>query len=161
MKTFYLKEKFWSWTDDFYVTDDRGQACYQVKGSFFKWAKEFTLLDLANRPVARVKNHLLSFLPRFTIELANGQRFLLEKKLSWWRARYEVAGLGLKVKGDLLAMNFTLTKYGQEIAKVKQEWFKMTHSYRVKVHDDQYSSLVLALVIAIEYVKDSQISRKA
>lgn len=158
MTTFYVREKFLSLGGDFYIKDESGQSCYQVKGSLLKWVKEFRLLDKNDRPVAKLKKQLFTILPCFKLRLADGQELMIQKKWTWFRPRYEVKGLGIKVQGDLLEMNFSLTRKGQTIATVKQEWFKMTHSYRVTVHDDQYSALALALVIAIDYVKDNQVT---
>lgn len=53
-------------------------------------------------------------------------------------------------------MDFVLRKNGQEIARISQEWLRMTSTYNVEVYEDSYAGLVISLVIAIDYVKEQQ-----
>lgn len=153
MKQFYIKQKFWSLSGKFLVKDSQDLPCYQVTGSLLKWFKEFIICDMAEREVAFIKQRFSWFLPRFDISLASGATFSLQKEFTWFKPRYRIEGLDLVVQGDFWDMDFTLTKDGRTIAVINQEWFKLTSTYQVTVHEDDYADLVVALVIAIDYVK--------
>ncbi len=53
-------------------------------------------------------------------------------------------------------MDFELVQNGQSIARISQEWFRMTSTYQIEVYDDDYADLVISLVIAIDYVKEME-----
>lgn len=161
MKKFYIKQKFWSLAGKFQVKDQHDQPHYEVAGSLLKWLKEFTITDMAGQEVARIKRQWTWFLPRFTITLASGDQFALQKEFSWFRPRYRIEGLDMVVQGDFWDMDFTLKKDGRKIADINQEWFRLTSTYQVTVHEEAYSDLVIALVIAIDYVKETEAAASA
>lgn len=156
MVQFYIKQKFWSWGGKFFVKDQQDQPHYEVTGSVLKWLKEFQITDLAGRDVAHIKKEWTWFLPRFTIRLSTGEAFYLQKEFTWFRPKYHIEGLDMVVQGDFWDMDFTLVKDGQIVATINQEWFRMTSTYQVTVHEEKYSDLVIALVIAIDYVKEME-----
>lgn len=156
MKTFHIKQKFWSLSGKFLVKDSQDQPCYQVTGSLLRWFKEFTICDMAEQEVAFIKEKFSWFLPRFAISLASGQEFFLQKEFTWFKPRYHIEGLDMVIQGNFWDMDFTLTKNGETIAVINQEWFKLTSTYQVTVHDEAYADLVVALVIAIDYVKEKE-----
>jgi uncharacterized protein YxjI len=154
MKVFEIKQKFWSLGGRFIIKDQDDQPCYEVEGSFLKWFKEFTIRNQAGQEVAFIKRQFSWFLSQFTVDLADGSHFVIHKEFTLFKPRYYIEGLDMVVQGDFWDMNFTLTKDGQTIADIKQYWFMLTSTYQVTVHDDNYCDLVLALVIAIDYVKE-------
>ena len=62
----------------------------------------------------------------------------------------------MEVQGNFWDMNFQLYQNGQAIARIDQEWLKLTSTYNIQVFDDAYCDLVISLVIAIDYVKEQQ-----
>ncbi|TWT12405.1 LURP-one-related/scramblase family protein [Streptococcus sp. sy004] len=154
MKTFYIKEKMWSLGCDFKVEDETGQLAYRVKGSVFQWFKTFTFTNHKGRNVAKLKQGLSLILPKFNLTFADGRQVMIKKNWSWFGARYQIVGLDLSVEGDIWDKNYSLYKNGQLVAQIKQEWFKMTSTYQIKVHDESYSDEVVALAIVIDYIKE-------
>ena len=90
MRTFLVKQKFRLGGERFDIKDDRGNISYQVEGSFFKIPKTFTIYDADNQKVSEISKEVLTFLPRFEIQLTNGDHFYIRKKLTFWKDKYEV-----------------------------------------------------------------------
>jgi len=96
----------------------------------------------------------LTLLPRFEIQLRDGSSFVIRKKLTFWRDKYEFDNLGLRIEGNIWDLNFKLLDdRDQLIAEIKKELFHLTSTYNVTVLEDAYADLVISLCVAIDYVE--------
>ena len=154
MKTFLVKQKFRLGGERFDIKDDRGVVNYQVEGSFFQIPKTFTIYDAYGEQVSEISKEFFTLLPRFTIQLRNGSNFVIRKKLTFWRDKYEFDDLGLRIEGNIWDLNFKLLDdRDQVIAEIRKEMFHLTSTYNVTVYEDSYADLVISLCVAIDYVE--------
>ena len=154
MKTFLVKQKFRLGGERFDIKDDRGVVNYQVEGSFFQIPKTFTIYDAYGEQVSEISKEFFTLLPRFTIQLRNGSNFVIRKKLTFWRDKYEFDDLGLRIEGNIWDLNFKLLDdRDQVIAEIRKEIFHLTSTYNVTVYEDSYADLVISLCVAIDYVE--------
>ena len=154
MKTFLVKQKFRLGGERFDIKDDRGVVNYQVEGSFFQIPKTFTIYDAYGEQVSEISKEFFTLLPRFTIQLRDGSNFVIRKKLTFWRDRYEFDDLGLRIEGNIWDLNFKLLDgRDQLVAEIRKEIFHLTSTYTVTVYEDSYADLVISLCVAIDYVE--------
>jgi len=154
MKTFLVKQKFRLGGERFDIKDDRGVVNYQVEGSFFQIPKTFTIYDAYGEQVSEISKEFFTLLPRFTIQLRNGSNFVIRKKFTFWRDRYEFDNLGLRIEGNIWDLNFKLLDdRDQLVAEIRKEIFHLTSTYTVTVYEDSYADLVISLCVAIDYVE--------
>ena len=154
MKTFLVKQKFRLGGERFDIMDDRGVVNYQVEGSFFQIPKTFTIYDAYGEQVSEISKEFFTLLPRFTIQLRNGSNFVIRKKLTFFRDKYEFDDLGLRIEGNIWDLNFKLLDdRDQVIAEIRKEIFHLTSTYTVTVYEDSYADLVISLCVAIDYVE--------
>ena len=154
MKTFLVKQKFGLGGERFDIKDDRGVVNYQVEGSFFQIPKTFTIYDAYGEQVSEISKEFFTLLPRFTIQLRNGSNFVIRKKLTFFRDKYEFDNLGLRIEGNIWDLNFKLLDdRDQVIAEIRKEIFHLTSTYTVTVYEDSYADLVISLCVAIDYVE--------
>ena len=154
MKTFLVKQKFRLGGERFDIKDDRGVVNYQVEGSFFQIPKTLTIYDAYGEQVSEISKEFFTLLPRFTIQLRNGSNFVIRKKLTFWRDKYEFDNLGLRIEGNIWDLNFKLLDdRDQVIAEIRKEIFHLTSTYTVTVYEDSYADLVISLCVAIDYVE--------
>ena len=154
MKTFLVKQKFRLGGERFDIKDDRGVVNYQVEGSFFQIPKTFTIYDAYGEKVSEISKEFFTLLPRFTIQLRNGSSFVIRKKLTFFRDKYEFDDLGLRIEGNIWDLNFKLLDdRDQVIAEIRKEIFHLTSTYTVTVYEDSYADLVISLCVAIDYVE--------
>ena len=154
MKTFLVKQKFRLGGERFDIKDDRGVVNYQVEGSFFQIPKTFTVYDAYGEQVSEISKEFFTLLPRFTIQLRNGSNFVIRKKLTFFRDKYEFDNLGLRIEGNIWDLNFKLLDdRDQVIAEIRKEIFHLTSTYTVTVYEDSYADLVISLCVAIDYVE--------
>ena len=154
MKTFLVKQKFRLGGERFDIKDDREVVNYQVEGSFFQIPKTFTIYDAYGEQVSEISKEFFTLLPRFTIQLRNGSNFVIRKKLTFWRDKYEFDDLGLRIEGNIWDLNFKLLDdRDQLVAEIRKEIFHLTSTYTVTVYEDSYADLVISLCVAIDYVE--------
>ena len=154
MKTFLVKQKFRLGGERFDIKDDREVVNYQVEGSFFQIPKTFTIYDAYGEQVSEISKEFFTLLPRFTIQLRNGSNFVIRKKLTFFRDKYEFDNLGLRIEGNIWDLNFKLLDdRDQVIAEIRKEIFHLTSTYTVTVYEDSYADLVISLCVAIDYVE--------
>ena len=154
MKTFLVKQKFRLGGERFDIKDDKGVVNYQVEGSFFQIPKTFTIYDAYGEQVSEISKEFFTLLPRFTIQLRNGSNFVIRKKLTFWRDKYEFDNLGLRIEGNIWDLNFKLLDdRDQLVAEIRKEIFHLTSTYTVTVYEDSYADLVISLCVAIDYVE--------
>lgn len=154
MKTFLVKQKFRLGGERFDIKDDRGVVNYQVEGSFFQIPKTFTIYDAYGEQVSEISKEFLTLLPRFNIQLRDGSNFVIRKKLTFFRDKYEFDDLELRIEGNIWDLNFKLLDdRDQVIAEIKKEIFHFTSTYNVTVFEDSYADLVISLCVAIDYVE--------
>ena len=154
MKTFLVKQKFRLGGERFDIKDDRGVVNYQVEGSFFQIPKTFTIYDAYGEQVSEISKEFFTLLPRFTIQLRNGSSFVIRKKLTFFRDKYEFDDLGLRIEGNIWDLNFKLLDdRDQVIAEIRKDIFHLTSTYTVTVYEDSYADLVISLCVAIDYVE--------
>ena len=154
MKTFLVKQKFRLGGERFDIKDDRGVVNYQVEGSFFQIPKTFTVYDAYGEQVSEISKEFFTLLPHFNIQLRNGSNFVIRKKLTFFRDKYEFDHLGLRIEGNIWDLNFKLLDdRDQLIAEIRKEIFHLTSTYTVTVYEDSYADLVISLCVAIDYVE--------
>lgn len=154
MKTYLVKQKFRLGGERFDIKNDLGMVEYQVEGSFLKIPKTFTIYDVAGEQVSEIRKEVLTFLPRFKIQLSNGDSFYIRKKLTFWKDKYEFDNLGLRIEGNVWDLNFKLLDdRDQLVAEISKQVFTLTSTYQVAVYEEKYANLVISLCLAIDYVE--------
>ncbi len=153
MKQLYIKQKVFSLSGKFTVKDQQEKDIYYVEGSFMKIPKTFSIRDENKNEIALITKKVLSFLPKFFVEI-NGQEVLtIKKEFSFFKARYNIEAAGMEVLGNWWDMDFQVLQNGKVIGKVNKEWFTWGDSYKVQILNEELETIVIALVIAIDCVK--------
>ena len=154
MRKFLVKQKFRLGGERFDIKDELGNIAYQVEGSFFKLPKTFTIYDAAGEQISEISKEMVTFMPRFEIQLSNGDSFYIRKKLTFFRDKYEFDNFGLRIEGNFRELNLKrMVDRDQVIAEIAKELFHLTSTYTVTVYEESYADLVISLCVAIDYVE--------
>lgn len=153
-KQLYIKQKVFSIGEKFTVKDQEENDVYFVEGSFMKVPKTFSIMNTARDEVATVTKKVFSFLPKFLVEV-NGQEVLtIKKEISFFKARYTIDAVGIEIRGNWWDMNFQVERHGEVVGKVSKVWFSWGDSYKVEILDEAMETIMIAIVVAIDCVKD-------
>lgn len=151
-----IKEKVFSWTDTFTVTDEAGNDRYYVSGELFSFGKKLHVTDTEGREVAYVEQHIWSFLPRYRV-LVNGEQIAeVVRAFSFFTPRYTVNGPGWEAVGDFWQHAYTVHRYGIPVVSIQKEWCTWGDSYVLNYDRPEDEVTALALVLAIDCAVEAQ-----
>lgn len=65
------------------------------------------------------------------------------------------------LKGKIFDMNFEIFKGDDLIGEIEKTFFAMTDTYRLTVHDENYTEALLALTLCLNNIKDTDRANSA
>ena len=153
---YVMKEKFWSWGDDFAIKDEDGHDAFFVDGSAFSFGDKLSFQDMQGNELAFIDQKLLSWGPTYEVFRDGRQMAVVKKKLfTFLRCKFEIDVPGpddLGAQGSFLDHEYTFQRHGRTVAEVSKRWFSWTDTYGIDVHDDEDDLLVLTAAVVIDLV---------
>jgi uncharacterized protein YxjI len=152
----YIKEKVFSWGDQFTVKDEYGYDKYFVEGEVFSWGKKLHLYDSAGREVAFIKQELWTFMPQYHVFCNGHEVATIRKEFTFLFPRYVIDGLDWLIDGSFMAHDYEITKAGNPIVCIRKEWMTWGDTYELDISDSQQEIIALAVVLTIDCVLAAQ-----
>jgi uncharacterized protein YxjI len=153
---YVLKQKFWSWGDDFRIQDADGKDVFFVDGRAFSWGDKLSFQDMEKNELAFIRQKLLAWGPTYEIEVHGRLVAVVKKKLfTLLRCKFTVDVPGpedLEAQGSFLDHEYTVEREGREIAQVSKRWFSWTDTYGVDIVSGEDDVLILATAVVIDMV---------
>ena len=162
---YVLRQKFWSWGDDFKIRDAEGHDVFFVDGRAFSWGDKLSFQDLQGRELAFIRQKLLSWGPTYYIE-REGRVFAEVRKhlFTFFRCKFTVDVPGpddLEAQGSFLDHEYTFERSARTVATVSKRWFSMSDTYGVEIADGEDVVLILASAVVIDMVCHQETQRKS
>ena len=152
----YIKEKVFTWNDQFSVMDAEGLPKYTVEGEIFSWGKKLHVYDRNGAEVAFIKQELFTFLPRFTV-YSNGREIAqVQREFSFLFPKYSIQGLGWEIDGSFWEHDYQITQRGLPIVTITKEWMTWGDSYELDIRNPADEIIALAVVLTIDCVQEQQ-----
>jgi len=153
---YLLKQKFWSWGDDFRIQDADGRDAFFVDGRAFSWGDKLSFQDMQKNELAFIRQKLLAWGPTYEIEV-HGRLVAIVKKrfFTFLRCKFTVDVPGpddLEAQGSFLDHEYTFTRQGREVAEVSKKWFSWTDTYGVDIAQGEDDVLILATAVVVDMV---------
>jgi uncharacterized protein YxjI len=153
---YVMKQKFWSWGDDFRIRDADGKDAFFVDGRAFSWGDKLSFQDMQGKELAFIRQKLLAWGPTYEITSGGNLVAVVKKKLfTLLRCRFTVDVPGpddLEAQGSFLDHEYTFERHGQTVAQVSKQWFSWTDTYGVDVANGEDEVLILASTVVIDMV---------
>ena len=150
-----IKEKFWSWGNDFTITDQHGRDVYQVDGKAFSWGDQLSFQDMQGRELAFISQKLMSFKPRYKIVIDGREFAEVVKEFSWFKQKFTLDVPGpndYAIEGSFWQHEFTFTRSGQQVATISKSYWGWTDSYGVDITEGEDDVAILCACIVIDQV---------
>lgn len=151
----YIKEKVFTWGDQFTVKDERGNDRYVVEGEVFSWGKKLHVYDMIGREVAFIKQEVWSFLPRYYVFCGDRQVAEIKKEFTFFFPKYRIDGLGWEIDGSFMAHEYEITQSGRTIVSISKEWMTWGDSYELNITNPSDEIVALAVVLTIDCVMEA------
>ena len=151
----YIKEKVFTWGDQFTVKDERGNDKYVVEGEVFSWGKKLHVYDMTGREVAAIRQEVWSFLPRYYVFCGDRQVAEIKKEFTFFFPKYRTDGLGWEIDGSFMAHEYEITQSGRTIVSIRKEWMTWGDSYELNITNPSDEIVALAVVLTIDCVMEA------
>ena len=151
----YIKEKVFTWGDQFTVKDEDGNDQYVVEGEVFSWGKKLHVYDMTGREVAFIKQEVWSFLPRYYVFCGDRQVAEIQKEFTFFFPKYRIDGLGWEIDGSFMAHEYEITQSGRTIVSISKEWMTWGDSYELNITNPSDEIVALAVVLTIDCVMEA------
>ena len=153
---YLMKQKLFSWGDDFTIKNEAGGDVFFVDGKAFSIGNKLSFQDMQKGELAFIRQKLLSWGPTYEIT-RNGVLAAVVKKhlFTLLRCRFTIDVPGpddLEAQGNFLDMEYIFTRAGQTVAEVSKRWFSWTDTYGVDVQEGEDDVLILASTVVIDMV---------
>jgi len=151
---YLMKQKLFSWGDDFLIKDENGRDVFFVDGKAFSLGDQLSFQDMAGNELSFIKQKLLSWGPTYEIHRDGQLCAVVKKKLfTFFTCRFTVDVPGpddLEAEGDFLDHEYTFTRSGERVAGVSKQWFSWTDTYGVDIAEGEDDVLIIASTVVID-----------
>lgn len=153
---YVMKQKFWSWGDDFAIRDEQDRDAFHVDGRAFSWGDKLSFQDPQRNELAFIRQKLLAWGPTYEIEVHGRLVAVVKKKFfTLLRCKFTVDVPGpddLEAQGSFLDHEYTFERRGCEVAQVSKRWFSWTDTYGLDINAGEDDVLILATAVVIDMV---------
>ena len=107
---------------------------------------------MANNHKAHIHQKVLSFLPRYFIQMNGEDVAEVVKHFTLFNQKFSVTGYDWQVDGDFLAHEYEIYRGDYTIATISKEWFTWGDAYGVDIVDGVDPVSVLSVVLIIDAI---------
>jgi len=147
----YIKQKVFSWRDRFAVKDESQRDRWFAKGEILSLSRKLRVYDANGTEVAFIRQKLLSFLPRYYIEIG-GKEYEFVREFTLLRPKYTIRNLDWKIDGNFWEHNYSVTDSRGTVMRISKAWLSWGDFYEVDLSDDHSELLCLCVVLAIDCI---------
>ena len=153
---YVMRQKMFSFGDDFVIKDEQGNKCFNVDGKVFSIGNQLRFLDMDGNELAYVRQKLLAWGPTYEI-YRNGEVAAVVKKelFTLFHCKFYVDVPGpddLEAAGSFSDHEYYFERGSARVAQVSKAWFAMTDTYGVEIVPGQDDVLILASTVVIDMV---------
>ena len=149
---FQVREKIFSFGDDFTITDEQGNDVFVVKGKVFSLGNKLHLYNMNGQELFYIEQKLFKMLPEYTIFSQGNDVARVKKKFTFFGSKFIIDSVygEFDIQGEPFNHNFSVIKNGRVVADVSKRFFSFSDTYGVDVMNSEDYGFILALIIVID-----------
>ena len=147
----YIKQKVFSWRDRFAVKDEAQRDRWFAQGEIFTLGRKLHVYDANGIEVAFIRQKILTFLPRYFIEL-DGETYEFVREFTLLRPKYSFRNLDWTINGNFWEHAYTVTDSHGDIMRFSKAWLSWGDFYELDIVDDQNELLCLCVALTIDCI---------
>jgi len=151
---YVMKQKLFSFGDDFYIKDENERDVYFVDGKAFSFGDQLSFQDLDGNELAYIRQELFAWGKTYEIWRDGRVAAVVKKELfAFFHHRFTVDVPGpddLEAEGDFMDHEYAFRRGDRVVATVSKRWFSWTDTYGVDIADDEDPVLILASAVVVD-----------
>ncbi len=151
---FYIKQKVFTFKDQFNITDENQNLKYQIKGKFMSITNKLDLMDPSGNVILHANRKVFTFMPKYFIYDKNNQEIaVIQKKLALVpKFNLQIRYKDMTVSGSLFAHSFVIYENEQPVASIQKKYISWGDTYEIEILREEDVELFLFVVIVLDQV---------
>lgn len=151
---YQIRQKIFSFGDNFIINDLNGNPQFQVEGKVFSFGDKLTIYDMAGNELFYIEQQLLKLFAEYNLYRNGQQVATCKKKFSFLGAQFDITSNqgDYQIQGKPLSYNFQIFKNGNQVADINKQFLSLSDTYQVSIADSEDQGFMIALVIIIDQV---------
>lgn len=154
---YQIREKLFSFGDDFWIEDGDGNRVFLVDGRAFTLLREkLVIRDAAGNELGFLGEKLISLRKAYEIHCGGVHVATVRKDLfNFLRCRFTVDVPGpddYEARGSFLDHEYTFTRGDRTVATVSKRWLTLRDTYGVEIEPGENDLLILASAVVIDQI---------
>jgi len=151
---YVMKQKLFTFTDDYTIADADGNDVYFVKGKLLSLGKNLSFQDMNQKELTHIQQKILNWGLTYEIWHDGELEAVVKKELfTLFHCVFHVDEPGhdsLTAEGTFNDHEYTFTRAGRQVATVSKQWFTFADTYGVDVDESEDAVLLLACTVVID-----------
>ena len=159
---YMIKQKFWSWGDDFTIKDADGRDVFLVDGEAFSWGDKLSVQDMKGNELASISQKLMSWKPTYDLCIDGETYARVVKEWSWFNKKFTLDVPGpndYTIAGSFWDHEFEFERHGRTVAHVSKKFWTMSDTYGIDIVEGEDDLVILATCVVIDLVCDDSKKR--
>lgn len=155
MSRYVIKEKFWSFGDDFQIRAPDEQPVYRVKGRAFSWGDKLSFQDMDGQELAFISQKLMTLMPKYEISVRGEVFAEVRKEFGWFKKKFTLDVPGpndYEIEGSFWLHDYVFRRKGRTVATVGKAVWAWTDTYGIEIVDGEDDVSILSAAIVIDQV---------
>ncbi len=152
---YVMKQKLFTFTDDYRIADANDTDMYFVKGKLLSFGKNLSFQDMNQQELAHIQQKLMNWGPTYEI-WHNGELEAVVKKelFTFFHCVFHVEDTpghdALTAEGNFNDHEYVFSRAGVPVATVSKQWFTFADTYGIEMDDREDAVLMLACAVVID-----------
>lgn len=161
MKKLYITQKVFKITDHYPILNANQETVYQVDQDFKLIGNTVHVKDDNDRALFTVNKEVFTILPKYDVAFTDGRSITLKSRFTLFKKAIDVHmdGHNLLLEGDFFDYNFRLLDNGHIVGSIEKAFLAWGDTYEITVHDESKEEMLVAIMIAVDCIKDSEQNR--
>ena len=153
-KSLYTSSKVFTLHHRIEITDAEDNVVYRSESKFPSIHDKTDIYTADDRHIAHIERKLITLHEIHYVNMDNGNSFTLSNEIMHIiKDVTNIEGLGWKLDGNILQLNFTIRDAdGELIAVVSQKAFSLHDKYSVDIYKPEYEEEVVAILITLQHM---------
>jgi uncharacterized protein YxjI len=149
-----MRQKLFSWGDDFTIKDADGRDAYFVDGKAISLGAKLSFQDMSGNELAFIAQKFFSWGPTYEVYRGGELAAVVKKELfTFFHCKFTVDVPGpddLVAEGDFMDHEYVFKRGDAPVASVSKQWFTWADTYGVEIADGEDPVLLLASSVVID-----------
>jgi len=161
---YLVRERLFSITEDFWVTDEAGNRVFLVDGKALRLRETFELKDPSGAILATIHKRFITFTNAMEITSGGEVVATVHKAVIsplHHRAVIEIPGRGrLEAVGNLIDKDFEIRDGGYVVAQISRAWFRIRDTYGIDIAPEENDALFICISICLDRIHHDEERRR-